>query len=123
MTTIMRLLRRFRAYLFPLKGWKARLSDFRRGNTVWPIAGHPELPASCPWPIEWTPYEIVEEEGKSTVKFIAVYSAVSGVLAEGDHAVACCRCGIHLHVAETTMRTNLDVPYCSWCAGKVEPSL
>ena len=123
MTTIMRLLRRFRAYLFPLKGWKARLSDFRRGTTVWTIAGHPELPASCPWPIEWTPYEVVEVEGKKTVNFISVCSGVSGVVAEGEQAVACSRCGIHLHVAETTMRTNLDVPYCSWCASKVEPLL
>jgi len=124
MTTIMRLLRRVRAYLFPVTNWKRRLADFRRGNTIWPVEGHPELPAMCPWPIQWTPYEIiVDGEGNKGVKFIPVRSAVSGILAEGELAVSCCRCGIPLHVKDTTMQTNLDVPYCSWCASSVEARL
>jgi uncharacterized protein CbrC (UPF0167 family) len=49
------------------------------------------------------------------LEFLNFISVVSGRPAEGEDAVACARCGIHMHVADTEMETNLDVPLCPWC--------
>jgi len=121
-TRILRLLQRFKAFLFPVQGWKKRLAKFRSGQATWPIPGAPEgTPGVGPWPLEWTPCSVTfvyDSEGKPTgakLEFLNFISVVSGRLAEGEDAVACARCGIHMHVADTEMETNLDVPLCPWC--------
>jgi hypothetical protein len=63
---------------------------------------------------------VVNKEGVQEVEFIDVVSGLSGMKAEGEAAVACARCGVHMHVVETNMKTNLDVPACPWCLEAVE---
>jgi len=124
MTSVVRLLRRIWAFVFPSSGWKSRLAGYRRGQTIWHFSG-PEaktLPAVGPWPPEWTPFRVVNKDGVLGVEFIDVVSGLSGMKAAGEAAVACARCGVHMHVVETNMKTNLDVPACPWCREAVESS-
>lgn len=117
-----RFFRRIKLFLRPTPGWKARLVKFRAGQTTWQIPGAPEgAPGVGPWPLEWTPCTVTfasDEDGKTTgasLAFLDFTSDVSGRWAEGENAVACARCGVHMHVGDTTMETNLDVPLCPWC--------
>jgi hypothetical protein len=121
MTSVVRLLRRIWAFVFPRSGWKSRVLAFRGGQTVWRFSEHAgkALPAVGPWPPEWTPFRVVDKDGASEVEFIDVVSDLSGMKAEGEAAVACARCGVHMHVVETNMQTNLDIPACPWCRERV----
>jgi hypothetical protein len=117
-----RFFRRIKLFLRPTPGWKARLVKFRSGQTTWPIPGAPDGSGNVgPWPLEWTPCIIElmhDDDGKPTgakLEFLNFISEVSGLPAEGEDAVACARCGIHMHVGDTNMETNLDVPLCPWC--------
>jgi len=120
-------LRRIKAFVLPASGWKKRIQKFRAGQTTWQIPGAPEgAPGVGPWPLEWTPCTVTfesGEDGKPTgakLEFLNFISEVSGLPAEGEDAVACARCGIHMHVADTEMETNLDVPLCPWCVRVAE---
>ena len=117
-----RFVRRLKAFIRPVAGWKRRIIKFKGGQTGWPIPEAPEgAPSVGPWPLEWTPCVVTftsDEDGKTTgakLEFLTFTSDVSGRMAEGEDAVACARCGIHMHVADTDMETNLDVPLCPWC--------
>jgi len=117
---LVRLCRRIMSFLFPVAGWASRVKRYGRGQIVWPIAAHPELGPMGPWPAEWTVVEFARtEDGKTSLRFHDTCSDVSGREAKGEDAVRCARCGIHLHVAETDMETNLDIPLCPWCVGFV----
>lgn len=122
MTSVVRLLRRIWAFAFPRPGWKKRVAQYSRGQTVWRFSGNfaDKLPAVGPWPPEWTPFRVVVKSTGPEVEFMNVVSAVSGKSAEGEDAVYCARCGIPLHVADTKMETNLDIPSCAWCRDMVE---
>lgn len=121
-------IRRIKAFVFPMPGWKKRLQKFKAGQTSWPIPGAPEAsPARVgPWPIEWTPCNVTlvhDDEGEVTgakLEFLNFTSDVSGRWAENEDAVACARCGVYMHVADTQMETNLDVPLCPWCVRVAE---
>lgn len=121
-------LRRVIAFVLPKSGWKKRIQKYKAGQTSWQIPGAPaDSTASVgPWPIEWTPcnVELVrDDEGVLTgakLKFFDFHSYVSGRWAEGEDAVACARCGVYMHVADTEMETNLDVPLCPWCVRVAE---
>jgi len=116
MTSVVRLLRRFWAFLSPLPGWKTKLAKFRAGQIVWPVPECPEVGMVGPWPPEWTLYKILTVEGATPkIEFLNAVSDVSGILAEGEDAVRCVRCGINLHASEAGMDTNLDAPTCEWC--------
>ena len=116
MITVMRLLRRFWKYIRPVKGWRSRVSAFRGGRTAWPVPGYESLGVIGPWPTEWTLYRVnVSADGKLAVEFLDGVSDVSGRQAKGEDAVRCARCGITLHVEETSMLNNLEVPSCVWC--------
>jgi hypothetical protein len=122
-----RFLRRIKAFVFPVAGWKKRIAKYRGGQTAWALPGAPEgAPGVGPWPLEWTPCIVTfehDEEGKPTgakLEFLNFTSDVSGRMAEDEEAVACARCGIHMHVADTDMETNLDVPLCPWCVRVAE---
>jgi hypothetical protein len=118
-----RLLRRIKLFLLPAPGWRKRIHKYKAGQTSWQIPGAPpDSPASIgPWPIEWTPCAVtpvLNDEGVMTgakLEFFDFHSDVSGRWAEGEEAVACARCGVRMHVADTEMETNLDVPLCPWC--------
>lgn len=118
-----RLFRRIKAFISPVPGWKKRLQKFRAGQTAWPIPGAPEDSKARigPWPMEWTPCSVTlvrDDKGAVTgaqLSFLEFHSDVSGRWAEGEDAVACARCGIRMHVGDTEMETNLDVPLCPWC--------
>lgn len=120
MTSVVRLLRRIWAFLSPLPNWQQRVRLYRGGMIVWDVPDHPEVGKIGPWPAEWTPLRILaDESGTPKIDFLPVVSAVSGRTAEGEDAVACVRCGIHLHMDEAGMQTNLDVPSCAWCRNTV----
>lgn len=114
---------RIKLFIFPVPGWRKQLLRYKAGNTSWPLPGAPEGSNTGvgPWPIEWTPCDITfvrDEEGVVTgakLEFHTLTSGLSGRIAEGEDAVACARCSVHMHVAETDMETNLDVPLCPWC--------
>jgi hypothetical protein len=115
-------LARLRAFTFPVAGWKQRIQRYKNGNTVWlvPFAPAGSNIAVGPWPIEWTPCTISYPESSAGtpgihLNFLTLTSVISGRVAEGEDAAACARCGIHLHVADTKMENNLDVPLCPWC--------
>ena len=122
-SNVVRFASRLKLYLFPAPGWRKRLLRFKAGTTSWPIPGAPEgsNTAVGPWPLEWTPCDVTfvsNEEGVVTgakLEFHNLTSGLSGRLAEGEDAVSCARCSVHMHVAETDMETNLDVPLCPWC--------
>ena len=118
-----RFLRRIKLFVLPVPGWRKKLLRYKAGQTAWPLPGAPagSNTGVGPWPIEWTPCDITfvhDEEGVVTgakLEFHNLTSGLSGRPAEGDDAVACARCSVHMHVAETDMETNLDVPLCPWC--------
>jgi len=121
------LLRRIKAFVAPVAGWKKRMQKFKAGQTAWALPGAPEgAPGVGPWPLEWTPCTVTfeqDEDGKPSgakMEFLNFTSDVSGRWAEGENAVACARCGIHMHVADTEMETNLDIPLCPWCVRLAE---
>jgi len=117
-----RLLHRIKCWLFPMAGWKDRLVAVRDGNNVWPVADHSDISPFFPWPPEWCVWEAAPptwEGGPRTPRFLNTVSMISGRIAEGDYAVRCSRCGIHLHSDEANMRSNVDVPACYWCVGAV----
>jgi hypothetical protein len=120
MVWMKRLLSRLSAYLFPMPNWKDRVRKFRAGTVVWPISLYPNTDPMSPWPSEWTVVSMIPKGGgKAQIHFHDTVSAVSGREAKGEDAVRCARCGIHLHVADTNMEHNLDIPACSWCVGAV----
>ena len=113
---------RAKRFLRPMPGWKQRLTKYKNGQTTWPFASVAgRVHATGPWPPEWTPCEVVDggldADGQPQVKlkFFDLVSTISGLAATGEDAVACARCGIHLHVKDTTMADNLDIPLCPWC--------
>jgi len=113
----MSLVKRIIAFLFPVKGWRARLRTFRRSPSlpIWRFED-PELPPTTPWPPEWFPHAIERDaDGKPHIRFLNTVSLISGRVCEGEAAVCCARCGIHLHVEETTMTDNTSAPICPWC--------
>ena len=117
---LVRFLRRVKAFLLPMSGWAERVRRYRRGQVTWTVPSFPLLPPMAPWPPEWTVVEFSPTgDGGATVVFHDGHSDVSGKEAKGDDLVRCSRCGIHLHVGETEMETNIDVPACSWCVGYV----
>ncbi len=112
-----RLSKRIVAFLFPMSDWRARLRTFRRSPSlpVWRFED-PELPPTAPWPPEWFPHVIERNaDGKPFIRFLDTTSLISGRPCEGEAAVRCARCGIHLHVEETTMADNTSAPICPWC--------
>jgi len=109
-------------FLRPTFGWKKKLDAYKKGQTTWSIVIlQGENYSTGPWPLEWTPaaveFERKPEDTKITVKlrFSSFFSDVSGRWAEGEDAVACARCGVHMHVKDTSMADNLDIPLCPWC--------
>jgi hypothetical protein len=120
MVWIKRYLTRIKAFFSPLAGWKERVRKFRAGTVVWYIPEYPAMDPVCPWPSEWTVVSMTPtEDCKANIEYLDTVSVVSGREAKGEDAVRCARCGIHLHVADTTMEHNLDIPACSWCVGFV----
>ena len=105
-----------------MSGWKSRLQAYVGGKAVWPVEGRPDMSPLAPWPAEWCVLEAVEAtaEGEQPyMKLVSAPSVISGIMAEGEDAVRCCRCGITLHVKEAHMHNSIDVPSCSWCLGSV----
>lgn len=114
MLTINRFLKRLLAFVKPLSGWRHRVRLYKAGAAVWDVDGHPEIQPFVPWPPQWCSWEAAPDE-ESKVRFLPHRSLISGKLCEGDAAVKCARCGIPVHMDETDMLTNLDVPSCPWC--------
>lgn len=114
MSGIKRILLRVLAFLKPVSGWNKRIRLFKAGAAVWDVDGHPEIQPFIPWPPHWCSWEAAPDE-PSKVRFISHRSLISGKLCEGDAAVKCARCGIPVHMDETDMIDNLDVPSCRWC--------
>lgn len=123
-----RFLRRVIGFILPKTGWKKRIQKYKAGQTSWPLPGAPADATARigPWPIEWTPCNVTlahDDAGTVTgakLEFLNFTSDVSGRWAENEDAVACARCGIHMHVADTEMETNLDIPLCPWCVRVAE---
>ena len=119
-TGFARLIKRIKAFFSPLSGWAERVRLYRTGNVIWAVTGRPELPPTAPWPTEWTVVDFAPAMGGGVdMTYPDTVSDVSGREAKGEDAVRCARCGIHLHVAEAGMQTNIDIPACSWCVGFV----
>lgn len=116
-----RLLRVARS-LLPKWGWRQRVLDYRGGKVTWTIPGNPELPMSCPWPMEWSPYEWadVTEHDPRGWTFKKVICIESGLEAEGEAAANCARCGVPLHVRHANMTDSLSIPACSFCVDAVD---
>lgn len=120
LTPFQRLIKRIKYFLFPMENWKDRVRRFRKGQVVWTLPLYPKLAPMAPWPHEWTVQALIPDgEGGATVVFCDTFSDVSGKEAKGEDAVRCARCGINLHVSDTDMETNIDIPACSWCVGLV----
>jgi hypothetical protein len=120
LTPVQRLFKRIKHFFFPVRGWKTRVQQFRAGKIVWESTGLLKLPPMSPWPPEWTVMAIIPAgEGGATVSFCDTFSDVTGKEAKGEAAVRCARCGVNLHVEDTGMETNIDLPACSWCVGLI----
>ena len=115
---------RWKAFLFPVAGWKQRLREYKAGKTVWEVPGRPTAPKLVPWPIQWIPHRLAESSdleldqarGFIFLPSVCWESRKATVVGEG---VLCCRCGIPLHPDYAHMLTGFDPPYCKRCAWPV----
>lgn len=112
--SLRRLAVRARLWCSPVPGWKDRWQEYTRGRVTWPVPELPDHPDIIPFPAQWCIY--TTQDGKLVFTDPAI-SQISGRLAEGEDAVRCARCGVHLHRLETgiPMKTNHSVPVCPWC--------
>ena len=114
--------RKWTAFFRPVKGWKERFLDFKRGRTSWPVPGRPECNQVAPWPVEWIPHRILKPgEGKDEVQegigfeFLTITCVDSGKEAGPGVGVSCCRCGVHLHPIASNQYSGMDPARCNRC--------
>ncbi len=53
---------KWRAFFFPVPGWRKRLLQFKAGCTSWDVPGRPEASKVIPWPVDWVPHRITTQE-------------------------------------------------------------
>jgi hypothetical protein len=108
------------AFLFPSKGWKQKVIDFRQGKKAWGIEGKPECNPVIPFPLDWVPHTLElkhpekEEDQKRGFDFLEVTCIDTGLEAKGGIALCCARCGVSIH-PDSVGHAGFDVPACRRC--------
>ena len=115
-------LRRFffawKAFFFPVKGWKAMYLAFRRGQKMWEIPGKPPV---CPYPLEWLPVRtsLTEEDDTAShnrgFAFTRAVCTDTGVECLPGVGVRCLRCGVPLSPEAADAVGPIDPPSCCRC--------
>lgn len=116
----MNLWRKVRAFFSPVEGWKARLVQYKRGQTAWEVPGSPGKVA-VPFPVQWIPHSIDEADFDEAAhvagfKLLSVTCCDSGKDAPLGVGVLCLRCGVPLHPEAAGMFTDMDPPVCRRCS-------
>lgn len=111
---------KWKAFFFPVKGWKERFKLYQRGTKTWSVPYDANAPKVLPWPVEWFPHRRVIETDAPEDKergfvFLDTTCVDSGMSAPLGVAACCVRCGVHLHPEAAHMLGGFDPPICSRC--------
>lgn len=76
---------KWRAFFFPVDGWRKRLLQFKAGCTSWEVPGRPESSKVIPWPVEWVPHRITtQDEEDRAIQVRAMRTAFAALPAPPD---------------------------------------
>lgn len=114
---IARLCRALISLLFPRRGWRALVLDYRRGRIVWPVPGRPDAPHVLPFPIQWTASRVLALGEGPRRGWEPVVDAPCAACQRplGQNGVRCVRCAVLLHESCAGMETTTAIPSCSVC--------
>ena len=108
------------AFFSPVAGWKLRYRQYKAGKTVWDVPGKPEANKLVPWPLEWVPHRMTQENDLEADQqrgflFLPATCAETGQEAAVGEAVRCLRCGVDLHPKAANQLNSLTPPVCPRC--------
>lgn len=115
-----RLFRKIGSFFNPVPGWKIRFREFQAGRRVWDVPGRPQCPKVIPFPIEWFPHRLSQDEDTEEEKargfvFLDSLCIDTGKEIKPGVATLCLRCGVPLHPDAAHMMGGFDPPYCRRC--------
>lgn len=107
------------SWLFPRKGWRQDYIDFKKGKNAWEVPGKPEADLVFPYPLAWIPHTLDTDHPRG-FEFLETTCVESGAPIGAGTAMACLRCGVHLHPKYANMVGGYDPPYCRRCRSAVK---
>jgi hypothetical protein len=107
------------AFFRPVPGWKKRYREASGGRQVWSVPGRDDVNKMIPWPLEWIPHRLAEDEEDAAwekgFEFLEATCIETGENLPIGVGVCCLRCGVPLHPLQARMTSGFSPPRCSRC--------